>query len=382
MSYLSKGRSFAVAKEVSYAATAPTFIDGDYVDYTKGDMTSNIASINRAVVRNSMLKLEAVLGQETSSGSIDVEISAAVAGVVNGDKLYENAIGIKKPQATATTVSAVTTTSSFTVTSATGMNVGQVLKVTTGTTISFVAIDSITGSVITVVPALSVLPVVADPVQAMTTYLLPRPNDTVGSLAIRENAKSQANTAINFEYLGVMVTDLSLTYGVGAIATAAFSLGGAGTTTTTGASIPTLPCAIATPIIGKNAVFKVGATNYTAKDLSIKIGSTIADINALTTDGLSNKLITENSVTGSFKLEFTGTEVTDLYKNGTKGILSLFLKDGGKTSGVIHGIIAPSVKLTKVTRSEDAGIMYDSVEFQILSPDCGTTEKAISVFFA
>lgn len=382
MSYLSKGRSFAVAKEVSYAAANPTFVDADYVDYTKADMTNDIAKIERAVIRNSMLKLESVFGQETASGSIEVEISGAVAGLVNGDKLYENAIGIKKAQGTATTISAATTASSFTVTSAVGMNVGQVLKVTLGTGIEFVAIDTITGSVITVVPALSATPVATDAVQAMTTYILPKPNDTVTSLAVRENTKSQAGTAINFDYLGVQSTDLSLTYGVGTIATAAFSLGGAGTTTETGASIPTLPCTIATPIVGKNATVKVGATSYTAKDLSVKIGSTIADITAITTDGLTNKLVTEKMITGSFKIEFTGTTLADSYKAGTKAVLTMFLKDGGKTSPVIHGVIAPVLKFTKVTRGEDAGIMYDTCEFEILAVDCGAVEKAISVFFA
>ena len=43
----------------------------------------------------------------------------------------------------------------------------------------------------------------------------------------------------------------------------------------------------------------------------------------------------------------------------------------------------PNIKITSVTRSEDGGIFYDNIEFEVLSPDCDVdTEKALTVFFA
>jgi hypothetical protein len=122
-------------------------------------------------------------------------------------------------------------------------------------------------------------------------------------------------------------------------------------------------------------------TAYEAQDLKIGITTTMTDINAITTDGITNKLGTAKAVTGSFKAPYTGATDMNTFKAGTKGALRLLLKDGGKTSPVIHGVIAPSVKFTQVKASDDAGVLYNNIDFQIMSPDCGTVERAISVFF-
>lgn len=381
MPFLSKGRSLAVATELTYAADAPTFVNADYVDYTTGDISTDIAKIDRNVIRNSMLKLESLQGQETSSGSMAVEISAAVSGVVNGDKLYTNGLGKKLAVAVATTVASVTSTTSFVVTSATGLFTGQILKVVIGTVPEYVQIATLSGTAVTVVPALSATPVALQVCQGMLTYVLPKPNDAVPSLAIRENLKPTSGTNIDYEYLGVMVSDVALAYPVAGITTATFSVAGAGFTINTTGTTPTLSCAIATPMIGKNAIVKVGAVNYNAQDVTISIGTEITDVNAITTNGLTNKLGVGKTVTGSFKVPYEGATNMSTFKAGTKAALSLFLRDGGKTSPISHGIIAPAIKFTKVARSEDGMIIYDSIEFEILSVDCEVIERALSVFF-
>lgn len=382
MAFLSKGISLAVVKELSYAAAAPTFLDASYIDYTKGDMTTSIEKIERNVIRNSMLKLESVFGQETSGGSIDVEVTAAVTGVTNGDVLYENGIGRKVAQTVATTVGTGSTTTVVVVTSATGLAIGQVLKVGVAGVFEYVAIVSISSLNITVVPALSAAPAAAQVVQGLCSFTLPKPNDNVVSLAVRENLKPQSGSPIDYEYLGVMVTDVSLTYPVGGIATTAFSLGGAGFSVNGAGTTPVLPCSLLTPVIGKFASIKVGNTVYTAQDLSLKIGTEITDIKAITTSGLTNKLGVGKTVTGSFKVEYTGAGNFNIFKAGTKAAITMLLKDGGASSPVIHGVIAPNIKFSEVTRSEDGMIIYDNISFEVLSPDCGTVERALSVFFA
>ncbi|MCI4436513.1 MAG: hypothetical protein JHC33_06865, partial [Ignisphaera sp.] len=190
-----------------------------------------------------------------------------------------------------------------------------------------------------------------------------------------------SGSSIDYNYLGVMVSDVTLTYPVANIATAAFSIAGAGFYTTNPGTTPVLPCGLINPVIGKNATVKVGDTSYTAKDLSIKVGTTITDINSITTEGISNKLAVQKTITGSFKVEYTGTANFDAMVAGTKASLSMLLKSGGSSSPVIHGVIAPSIKFTNVARSEDGMIYYDTIEFEILSPDCGTVERGLSVFF-
>jgi hypothetical protein len=382
MPFLTKGRSCAVVNEVTFGAVNPTIVDADYIDYTGCDIGTDIAMIERNVTRNSMVALEPILGQESSSGSISLELSSTAAGMLNGSKLFANGVGKMIPQAAATTTTASSTTSQVNVTSATGLVIGQVLKVevTTGV-FEFTQITGIAALAITVDPILSSAPVAAKAVQGLLTYTLPKPNDNVPSLAVRENLKPTSGSPIDYTYLGVMASDVALDYPVGGIATAQFTLAGAGFTINASGTNPTLPCAIATPIVGKNGAITIMGTAYEAQDLKIGIATTMTDINAITTDGITNKLGTAKAVTGSFKAPYTGATDMNTFKAGTKGTLRLLLKDGGKTSPVIHGVIAPSVKFTQVKASDDAGVLYNNIDFQIMSPDCGTVERAISVFF-
>jgi hypothetical protein len=381
MSFISKGKSVAVIEESSYGASNPTFTNDDYLDFTSAEVTTDIAKIERNVTRNSMLKLESVLGQETSSGSIGVEISAAVAGVLNGDKLYKNGIGKELVESTATTATGGTV-SIIEVTSTAGINIGQVLRVNLSTGDEFVQVKAISGLNVEVTPDLSVAPTAGDAVQGVLTYVLPKPVETVASLAVRENLKPTTGTPVDYDYLGVMVTEVSLEYPVANIATASFSIGGATFVVNSNGSTPVVPCELLTPVIGKNAGVKIGNTNYVAQDLKVSIGTEVTDINAITADGISNKIAVAKTVTGSFKVEYTGVDNFTKFKEGTKGALTLLLKDGGKTSPVIHGVLAPQIKFTKVTRSEDGMVIYDNIEFEVLSPSCDSTERALSVFFA
>jgi hypothetical protein len=382
MAFLNKGRSIAVVEEVSYGAATPTFANSDYVDYTGSDLSTSIENLERNVVRNSMVALEPVLGQETSSGSITVEISGdnATTGV-NGHLLYKNGIGKFINNTTATTATAGTVTS-ITVSSVTGLVVGQVVKVNLTTGDEYSVISAIAGSVLTVEPAFTAAPSTGDAVAGLATYILPKPSDTIASLAVRENLKPQSGTPIDYDYLGVVVSDVALSYPVGNIATSQFTVAGAGFTVDNTGTTPVLPCTVAKPVVGKNAILSVMGTNYAAQDLSINVTTEIADINSITTDGLSNKLATGKGVTGSFKVEYTGATSFEAFKAGTTGSLMLKVRDGGKTAPMLQVVYMPSVKFTEVSRSEDSGVMYDNINFQAMSPDCGEVERALSIAFA
>jgi len=227
MSFLSRGKSIAVVEEASYAAAGPSFTDADYVDYTTGEMTTDVEMIEREVIRQSLLKLESILGQETSSGNLTVELSGedAVTGV-NGDLFFTNGIGQELASATATDIASAIDESNFDLTSAAGLEIGQVLKIdVTGGTVGgeYVTIVSISTDTLEVVPALSVTPTAADVVEGMTTYILPKPDSTVPSLAVREHLAPTTGNTVDYDYLGVVVSEVSLDFPVGGIATAAFT---------------------------------------------------------------------------------------------------------------------------------------------------------------
>ena len=385
MSFLSRGKSIAIVEEATYAAPSPTFVDANYVDYTSGEMTTDVAMIEREVIRQSLLKLESILGQETSSGNLTVELSGEDAGTgVNGDLLFTNGIGQALPKATATDIASAIDESNFDVTDAAGLEIGQVIKIDVTGGVSggeYVTISSISSNTLEVVPALSATPTATDVVEGLTTYILPKPDSTVPSLAVREHLAPTVGNTVDYDYLGVVVAEVSLDFPVGGIATAAFTLAGAGFGATTPGSTVTTPCTTLTPVVGKNASVKVLGNSYTAQDLSISITTEVTDILSITTDGITNKVGVAKTVTGSFKTEYTGVTNFDAFKAGTKGSLSMLLKDGGAASPVIVGVLAPEVKFTSVARSDDGGLTYDTVEFEVLSPGCDSNERGLSVFF-
>ena len=385
MAFLSRGKSIAIVEEASYAAAGPTFADTDYVDYTSGEMTTDVEMIEREVIRQSLLKLESILGQETSSGNLTLELSGedAITGI-NGDLLFTNGIGQYLPFEVPTDIAAATDESNFDVTDATGLEIGHVIKVdVTGGIVGgeYTTIVSISTNALEVTPALSVTPTAADAVEGLSTYILPKPDSTVPSLAIREHLAPTTGNTVDYDYLGNVVSEVSLDFPVGGIATAAFTLAGAGFSATTPGSAVITPCTTLTPVVGKNASVKVLGTDYTAQDLSISISTEVTDILSITTDGITNKVGVAKTVTGSFKTEYTGVTNFDAFKAGTKGSLSMLLKDGGAASPVIVGVIAPEVKFTSVARSDDGGLTYDTVEFEVLSPGCDSNERGLSVFF-
>jgi len=385
MPFLTRGRSIAVVEEAAYGDANPTFTDSDYVDYTSGEMTADVDMLERSVIRQSLLKLESILGQETSTGNITVELSGEDQTLgVNGDLLYTNGVGKKLVSVSATDIASAIDASNFDVTSAVGLEVGQVLKVdVTGGAVGgeYTTIVSITSNTLEVTPALSTTPTASDAVEGLSTYILPRPDSDVPSLAVREHLAPTTGNTVDYDYLGVVVSDISLDFPVGGIATAAFTLAGAGFSATTPGTTITTPCATLTPVVGKNASVTVMGVPYTAQDLSIKVTTEVTDVNSVTTDGITNKIGVSKAATGTFKTEYTGTSNFDAFKAGTKGSLSVLLKDGGTSSPVIVGVIAPEIKFTKVTRTDDGGITYDMVEFEVLSPSCDGNERGISLFF-
>ena len=383
MAFLTKGRSLAAAEEATYADDTTVITNDDYIDYTSGDMSVDIEQIEREVIRNSLVKLASIAGQETSSGSIGLELSGdhAVSGI-NGQLLFKNGVGVEIATATATTIASAVDGSNFAVADATGVSVGGMIKVGLTGGDEIVQVTSVTGVDVVVTPALSTTPVLADVVEILQTYILPRPDEEVLSLLIREHLKPTTGTNIDYDYRGCMIDSVALDFPVGGIATSTFSIAGAGSATTTSAGAIVLDCDTLTPVVGKNATVTVLGVDYTAQDLTVDISTTNTDILSITTDGITNKLNTEKSVTGTFRTEYVGTSNFDALIGSTRGQFHLQLRDGNAATPVIVGVFMPVIKFTEVTRTDDAGILYDEVTFEAESPDCVDAERTISVYFA
>lgn len=390
MGFIAKGRSIAVVEETAFGQ-GNTVADTDYIDYTSADISADVEQLQRDVIRNSLLNVESVLGQETSSGTIEVEVTPtdSTGAKLNADLLFKNGIG-KKLSYVQTNVDdsgSTATTTQFDVDDATGIEVGQVLRVALSTGAEIVQVTDVTGNTLTVQPALSAAPEDDDVVEAALTYILPRPNDAVASLMVREHLADTSGTKlIDYDYKGCMITSVSLTYPVGQICKASFSTTGAGFTIDSNADSISLPCDLVSPVVGKNAKFTYidsdGVSHsYDAQDVSVKVDTQTTNINAITTDGISKIVGISKTATGSFKMEYTGTDNFEAFKAGDKGTLVLSLNRGGKSDPYVTGLVAPSIKFTKVSKSEDGGILYDNIEFECLSVSCDGNERAASLYF-
>lgn len=382
MAFLSKGRAVGVIEEASYGAGG-VFTNSDYLDYTACDISPDIAVIERNVIRQSMIALESLQGQETSSGTISIEISGDDDTYgLNGDLLYKNAFGYRVARTTATTVASASSSSSLTLTSASGLEVAQALKVTLGTGDEFVTITSISGNDIEIDPALSSAPTGTEPVVGLLTYLVNKPSDNVASLAIRENlSDSTGGDTVDYTYKGSVITDATLNFPVADVATADFSVGGAGFVSDNPGTTVTVPCDLVTPVVGKNAELTVLGVDYEAQDVSLNLTSEVTDIQSLTSDGIANKLAVTRAVSMNFRTEYVGDSNVNTLKAGTKGSMHLQLRDGGSTSPVIVGVYAPSVKFRTVTRSEDGNILYDNIVADLISNGCADNENAVTLYF-
>ena len=140
------------------------------------------------------------------------------------------------------------------------------------------------------------------------------------------------------------------------------------------------------PVVGKNASIAYypdsgGTVNYTGQDVNINVETSTTNIESITTGGITNILGIEKTGKGSFKTEYDGIDNFNRFKQGDTGALSISLNVGGSSDPYVTGIIAPYIRFTKVTRTEDSGIFYDNVEFETLSPSCDGNERALSVWF-
>jgi len=383
MAFLTKGRSLAATEEATYADPATVIADSDYFDYTAGDMSVDVEQIEREVLRNSLVKLASIAGQETSSGNITVELSGIdpINGV-NGRPLYKNGVGIDLSELVPTSIASAVDGENLVLTDGTGLDIGQMLKVDLVGGAEYVQVVSVAVNDVVVTPALSTVPAGGEVATGARTFILPRPDDFVNSLLVREHLKPTSGDNIDYDYRGCMVDTVALDFPVGGIATADFTISGAGSATNTPAADIVLDCDTLTPVVGKNATVTVLGVPYTAQDLTVDISTTNTDILSITTDGITNKVGTEKVVTGTFKTEYVGTVNFESLVTSVRGQFHLQLRDGNAATPVIVGVFIPQMKFTEVVRTDDAGILYDEVTFEAESPDCVGNERTISLYFA
>jgi hypothetical protein len=373
--FIDKSAQWRVGEEIAGYGIAPAMTSANVVEFINPTMDANTESIEREVLKNSLVKARPVLGKETSSGSMGLELSSVVAGVLNGSLLYKSAMGVEIAPVAA--VAGTTDGTVFSLADTNGFEVGQAVKLTGGTGTSYAVIRSIVDDTsITYAPASAVN---HTSIAGLLSYRISTPSDDTTSLTIEEYFENGSNQ-VTYTYNGVVVSDMSLSFPIGNIVKADFSVAGAGFSVASGVGDRAKVCKDLTPYIAKNMTFTYGGTAYAIDDLSVNVASDIYDSEALTTDGLTNKTVTgKSNVGGSFSLEYNDTNLFAAYQAQTSGALFGTVTNAGTTM-VLY---APNVILSQSGKSVDGGFYKDSADFTALSSSaCADgVEDALTIAF-
>lgn len=384
MAFLDKSALWAIKEEVTYG-TVPAFdYNTDLVELIAPTMDGEIDQLEREVIKNSLVKAQTLLGKETSSGSLPIEVTTTsdVGGTtLNGDVLYKSAMGVKIDPVANLTLAVPSTGSQVAVTvdAGAGANyaVGQGLKLLVDAAPEYVTITGIAGDVLSVAPDI-VGSSVTD-VQGLLSYTLATPSTPTTSFAVQEYIEDGASQ-IAYSYAGVVATSLGLEFPIASIVKSTFAVAGAGFSAST-VTDEVKQCREFTPHIAKNMTFTYADTVYNIADLSVNVENDVYDTEAVTSAGISNKTITgKSTASGSFTLDYTGLSLFNIYKAGTAG--ELVIKSTASNNKAF-GLYAPKVTLSNVSKSVDSSIYRDNAEFQLLSSDACVDgiEDALTIWF-
>ena len=379
MAFIDKSAIWAVKKEASYGAGATFNLSTDLVEFIDPQMDGDIERIDREVLKNSLVKSQSLLGKETSSGTLPVEVSTTDgSGALNGDVLYESAMGVKIA-AVASEVTTTSTASTVTVASGAAYTVGGALKLGDGSTFEYVVITGISGNILSFSPDVSFADDTITSCEGLLSYTLATPQTDTTSFAVQEYLED-SSSSIAYTYNGCVATSMNLEFPIANIIKSTFNITGAGF------SVATVPdesrvCTDNTPHIAKSMTFTYGGTSYDIADLAINVENATQAIEAITTEGITNMLVTgKDTVGGSFNLEYEGIDLFNTYKAGTAGILNVVAT---ASNGKKFGAYAPKVVLNSVSKSIENSIYQDNVEFECLSSEncIDGVEDALTIWF-
>lgn len=381
MAFLDKGTLWGIKKETSYGNSETLDYAVDIVELIDPSMDGTIDEIERETTRNSLVMAESLLGKETSSGTLTVEVTSTDSnGDLNGDILYESAMGVKiEPVANLVLATPSSVGSTISVDTGAGdkYQVGQGLKVKVDSSYVYVTVTGISGDDLSVAPTITGTSVTE--VEGLLSYRLAVPKTPAVSFNIEEYLESDTQ-ALVYKYLGCVAASMSIEFPLANIIKSSFSVNGAGFNAGASAA-KTGTCFDLIPHIAKNIVFLYGGTSYDISELTLNVENEIYDSESLTSSGIKSKLVTgKPTVGGSFVVDLEDLSLFNNYKAKTHGELII---ETTASNGKKFGGYAPKVSIKNESKSKDSSVYKDNVELQILSSDAcvAGVEDALSIWF-
>ena len=329
MGYRTSSALYAVVKEATFNAGG-TYIDTDVIEATSDtSLSPEIDAIERKAVSNSFLMSPKLPGKESGSGTFGVELIPEESGTdVNGKVILEVALGTMEEP---------------------GLDSG-----------AFIGYSDAG-----ITPASMIYEADPDDVAVgesgtATLYKLNKPCGDQDSLGIKQFLGCDDTDSQIIEYTGIVPNSVTFDFPVADIATISFDVGAAGFTTSSNETVLSSVYLSENPYVGKNAVFVVGGVTYEAKDLSFTVENTVSDREALTSSGITDKIITAKVVKGSLTVTFEDYSELNKFKNSDDATCYLEMASG------VHkfAIYLPRIRYTSVGVEDDDGILVNKIEFE------------------
>lgn len=324
MGYRTNSAVYAIVKEASFNAGG-TYLTADVVEATSDtSLKPEIDAVERKSITNSFLMSPKLPGKESGSGTFGVELIPEEAGTdVNGKVILEVALGsVEEP----------------------GLGTG-----------GFIGFSDAG-----ITPASEIYEADVADTGTSTLYKLNKPCGTQDSLGIMQYLGCDATDSQLIEYTGIVPNSVTFDFPVADIATISFDVGASGFVTSELQAIPASSALTSNPYVGKNATFEVGGTVYEAKDLSFSIENTVSDREALTSAGITDKIITAKVVKGSLTVTFEDYTELDAFKNSADATCYLQMSSGAHK----FAIYLPKIRYTSVGIEDDDGILVNKIEFE------------------
>lgn len=317
MAILNSGTIIAVAEEtVIGGGKATAWVNGDVVPFQDDSgLTPATESIERSNFNGSFINCQALSGNESTSGSLNLElgimpITSTEAGMLSGHLIYKSGLGKYVSQAA--------------------------------------DVDLLTHTIVEE----------ADPVTNATgydLYRLSKPTEARTTLAVREYVGGTGNV---IDSKGVVVESIAFDFTAGQLVKVANTVAGIAYTPSTGNTPLASPTCGGSPFVTKSAVFLVDGVAIDAQNVSLEIANTNVDRQAITSTGISDKVTVKKAVTLSYTLDFTDVSVYTKLKNNTTGSIFIELTN---TAGDEIKVYLPVVSYTEVSKNNDGGVITTAI---------------------
>lgn len=349
--------------------TDPTIEAADVIEFVDFTMEADRAEITRNVVNRSFDEIEPVMGEQTVSGNIQIELhgSGTPGTSPESEPLWESAIGERSAStASTTTTGSTTTTVVLTTGGGNGFKVGQhiIIDPTAGGTgvYEVTRITAISTDTLTVSPALSVAPPTGRTVAAGVHY---RPTITeLHSLWVQF---WRGDITLE-KFAGNKVSSVSLDFQVGQTVNPSFTLDGKEM-----AALVAQAYTLGTPSydagdvhVARYMAVKMGGVTYPVSKVSLNIANELYRRKDVTTSGTRSIIRTKRTVTGSFDLLYENKDVENAFNSGTTAELLVVSSEGNLNlvPGNTFAISLPKIKYTKASKSKDSGLYAYAVTFK------------------